>query len=101
MNYKRVNKPTARNMYNHGCNILLLPCKVNELALHHGDNQWVKPVTISLLDSDSDINKFDRAVINYEYYNCNAELGYYSHYYVSEEDYNEYTKKVGGKIYGT
>lgn len=88
-NYKRVNKPTARKMYNMGCSILLLPCKVNDSAVD-GSSIWIEPVKISLLDSDSNINHFDRAVNNYEYYNCNAELGYYAHYFVSEEDLNGY-----------
>lgn len=89
MNFKRVNKPTARKLYNKGCNIWLLPCKVNEGALQDL-NQWIKPHIISISSSEDNINQFDRAVNSYEYYNCNAELGYYSHYYVSEEDYKQF-----------
>ena len=36
------------------------------------------------------MNKFDRTVSAFEYYNCNAELGYYSAYYVTEQDYDSY-----------
>lgn len=89
-NYKRVNKPTARKIYNHGCSIMLLPCKVNESALD-GSHPWVKPCEINIIDSKSFENKFDRAVVNFEYYNCNAELGYYAHYYVSLEDLEKYS----------
>ena len=89
VSYERVNKSTARKMYNHGCSIFLLPCNVGESALT-GLNPWVSPIVISILDSDSNINKFDRAVNNYEYYNCNAELGYYAHYYVTPEDLQSY-----------
>ena len=89
VSYERVNKPTARKMYNHGCSIFLLPCKANfKVALEEGSP--VPVVSISLLDSDSDINRFDRAVNTYEYYNCNAELGYYAHYYVTQEDLQSY-----------
>ena len=82
--YNKINKPTARKMYNLGCSIMLLPCKVRL------DNEWVKPTTISLFDSEYDINEFNRAVNDYEYYNCNAELGYYAHYYVSDEELAKY-----------
>ena len=92
-NYKRINKPTARKIYNHGCDILLLPCKVSESALYDStsDNCWVRPTCINIIDSKSFENKFDRAVVNFEYYNCNAELGYYAHYYVSLEDLEKYS----------
>lgn len=85
-NYKRVNKPTARKMYNHGSSILLLPCKVSDSAVD-GSHHWVKPVTINISDCKHDANKFDRTVNDYEYYNCNAELGYYALYFVSINDF--------------
>lgn len=89
-NYKRVNKPTARKIYNQGCSILLLPCKVNESVLD-GLHPWIKPCEINIINSESFENNFDRAVVNFEYYNCNAELGYYAHYYVSLKDLEKYS----------
>ena len=86
MSYKRINKPTARKMYNHGCDILLRPCKVNDSVVE-GNHPWVKPGTINIEECKHDSNKFDRTVNEYEYYNCNAELGYYSHYFVTVEDF--------------
>ena len=71
-------------MYNHGCSILLLPCKVRF------ENEWIKPYSMSLMTSEEESNRFDRAVRTYEHFNCNAELGYYAHYFVSEEDFNSY-----------
>lgn len=85
VNYKRVNKATARKLYNNGINILLLPCKVSDSAVY-GSHPWLKPISISLLSKEYPMNIFDRSVNEYEYYNCNAELGYYAHYFVSEED---------------
>lgn len=95
VNYKRVNKPTARRMFNMGYPIKLIPCKVSERVLYHYGHYL--PIQISLSTCTTDSNKFDRSVREYEYYNCNAELGYYPHYYVSEEDYNKvynYHKEV-------
>ena len=61
VNYKRVNKATARKMYNMGCSILLLPCKVRF------ENEWVKPYSMSLMTSEETENRFDRAVRTYEH----------------------------------
>ena len=88
-NYKRVNKVTARKMYNYGCSITLLPCKINESALD-GSYSFIEPVTINMVKCTYDYNKFDRVVREYEYYNCNAESGYYPHFYVSEEELDKY-----------
>ena len=85
MVYKKVNKPIARKLYNNGITVYLLPCKVSETALT-SKNSWVNPVEISLFTCAHSANKFDRTVNEYEYYNCNAELGYYASYYVTEED---------------
>ncbi len=85
MKFRRVTKPTARKLYDRGCKILLLPCNVSESALD-GSNMWIKPVTISQDTCAEQFNKFDRTVRSFQYYNCNSELGYYPHYYVSEED---------------
>ena len=89
MVYKKVNKPTARKLYNNGITVYLLPCKVSEVALT-SKNSWVNPIEISLLTCAHSANKFDRTVNEYEYYNCNAELGYYPHYFVLESDYMDY-----------
>ena len=89
VSYKRVNKALARKMFNSGCEILLLPCKVRDDVVN-GGNPWIKPITISIFNSEFEENKFDRSVIRYEHYNCNAEVGYYSHYFVSEQDFENY-----------
>lgn len=69
----RVNKKKARNIFNNGETIFLLPCKTRI------NNYWLPACAISLT---SDIKDFDSIVNEYEYYNCNYELGYYCAYYV-------------------
>ena len=84
----RIKKPLARKMYYSGHTITVVPCKcgVNnkvlkaELSIFCGDD--TDPLTIA--------NRFDRTVREFEHYNCNAETGYYSHYYVTEEAMEEY-----------
>ena len=86
MNYKRIGKATARKCFREGCDILLLPCKVNDSAID-GSHPWVKPITINIETCKHIDSKFDMSVYDYEYYNCNAELGYYAHYFISIDDY--------------
>ena len=86
MNYERVSKPKARKYYYNGLTIKLLPCKCNDILLEENNSYWIKPVSISMMTSKESENNFDREVNEYEYYNCNAELGYYAHYYVSKEE---------------
>lgn len=93
--YRQVNKPTARKMYNKGYDVALLPCKVSLRRLSDTyDYEWIQLVTINIKDSEHEVNKFDRTVLHYEGYNCNAELGYYAHYYVLEEDYAKYKEEL-------
>lgn len=78
-------------MYYSGVPIIIVPCKcgvTNKIARAELDMQ--KDLKCGDEDSLTIINRFDRVVREFEYYNCNSELGYYSHYYVSEEDYNKY-----------
>lgn len=93
MNYKRITKPVARKMYNEGYDISLIPCCVSSRVLG-GNHLWLKPVTLNIKDCEYTENKFDRMVNDFEYYNCNAELGYYPHYFVSTDDYFKYKKEV-------
>jgi len=70
----KVNKATARNYFRAGKKVYVLPCKVRY------DNEWIKPFLLQKT------NTFDRIVSEYEYHNCNAELGYYCSYYVENEE---------------
>ena len=88
-NYNRITKPNARKMFNRGCDILLLPCKVGESALD-GTHSFIRPVKINILSCPHLENNFDRTVNEYEYYNCNAELGYYAQYFVTDEELEKY-----------
>lgn len=101
MNYKRnvyrqVNKPTARKMYNRGYGISVLPCKISLRRLSGTyDYDWIQLIEIpKQIEGQYEVSKFDRSVREFEYYNCNAELGYYAHYYVLEEDYNKYMEEL-------
>ena len=87
MEYVRVNKPTARKMYNYGLTVNLLPCKVSTNRI------WIRPYTINKAESEYSENQFDRTVIAFQFYNCNAETGYYPSFYVNEDDYTKYKEE--------
>lgn len=69
----KVNKATARKLFRKGVRIYVLPCKVRY------DNPWIQPFLLQKT------NTFDRIVLEYEFYNCNAELGYYCSYYAEKK----------------
>ena len=87
MEYVRVNKPTARKMYNYGLTVNLLPCKVSTNSV------WIRPFAINKFESEYSENKFDRTVNAFQYYNCNTETGYYPSFYVNEDDYTKYKEE--------
>jgi len=77
--YKRVDKRTARFLYNAGYTIYLVPCKVwpNDRA------PWIQPYPIYKKED----TLFDNQVNAFEYYNCNHnELGYYAAFYIKKEN---------------
>lgn len=107
MDYKRLTKPIARKMYGCGYEIKLLPCKVNSTIALDSTAQghfWINPVPVKKDSPDHIIqyedksirqcdSYFDRVVRAFEFYNCNSELGYYPHYFVTQEDYDEWCVK--------
>lgn len=77
--YKRINKAMARNEYNNGNSVFILPCKVRL------DTGWILPYMIN--SSINDAESFDKIVNAYEYYNCQYnETGKYASYYLKEEN---------------
>ena len=72
--YKRIRKDEARRLHDDGTTIYLLPCKVYPSDKH----PWIQPYKM-------DDRPFEKAVNEFEFYNCNiAELGYYAAYYIRE-----------------
>ena len=68
----RVTKPIARRLFRQGKVIHLVPCKCEP-------EDW-EPVCI---DHTSNY-LFDRLVAEFIWTNCNADVGYYPHYYIEE-----------------
>ena len=69
--FVRINKKEARNRYNDGKAVFLMPCNIRF------DNAWVQLYTINKKSGDD----FDKLVNHYEYYNCDHERGYYASFY--------------------
>ena len=76
--YTRVRKDVARRLYNEGKTIYLTPSNVAA----SDSNFWIKPYAIK---NGSERN-FDDYVNAYEYYNCGYELGYYTNFWINEEE---------------
>lgn len=89
--YKRVRKEVARNIFNRGCEVKIMPCKCNDSYVDVSRTVIIVPCVAIKKDFESgELNQFDRLINSFIYYNCNAELGYYPHYFVLESDYMDY-----------
>ena len=73
--YTRINKTKARNLFNQGIDIMIVPCNVAP----DYSNMWIQPYMINNQAGFS----FDQLINNFEYYNCNDnETGLYTAYYI-------------------
>ena len=79
--FKQLSKPIARKSFRSGEKIYVLPCKVNPMCLDPKHVGFVSPCVIEFKEDEGD-NQFDRLINMFECHNCNAELGYYAHYYI-------------------
>lgn len=78
----RVNKKVARQMYNNGKQIWLIP------DMMRLDNAWQSPCPISKKDNGGD-REFDARVNEFAYYNCDRVRGHGVKYFVKQSDYDE------------
>lgn len=78
--FTRITKQTARKRHNAGLASYMLPCKMNP------SNVWMKPVPVPVYTPQG--ATFSEIVNAFEYYNCNAETGRYTAFYIKEE-YNQ------------
>ena len=93
VSYKKVTKPTARKLFNSGTPVYLLPSKVNAFMVFDNNYKgFIQPVVISYKE-DRGENQFDRTVNEFEYYNCNSEMGYYAHYFIKEQEETKHEVK--------
>lgn len=99
-NYIQVNKSRARKLFNKGVPVYLLASKVNAYYAFDIESKTQGIITPCMVQYKKDEveNQFDRAVMYFEYYNCNSEMGYYAHYFIKKEDLNNEVKdKEAGK----
>lgn len=73
--YHRVSKPMARKAYRDGKAVMVCPCKLRP------GTPWHPEVTV---DTVIDGNDFNKVVLWFETYNCNAVAGWYASFYVTE-----------------
>lgn len=72
---KKINKTTARKLYNAGREIIAIPCKCRP------GGAWLTGVTLS---KDATGREFDALINEFEFYNCIPGLGRYAAFYVEE-----------------
>lgn len=69
--YKKVDKRVARKLFDAGGVVYLAPCKANPCSPWFG-----------LIDIRKESAAFDTVINEFEYYNCNTEMGKRAAYYV-------------------
>ena len=82
--YTQVQKRTAEKLFNNGGTVYIIACNANPCS------PWINgfyELSLELLSKHNDYipeydNDFRKHVNSYEYYNCNSELGKYSHFYI-------------------
>lgn len=89
--YTRISKRIAKKMYNDGQSVYVVPCKVYP----SDNNYWITPYEIAYTAEMQQIDleyptlayqhTFESRMANFEYYNCNYELGYYTAFYTKME----------------
>jgi len=82
--YTRIRKDVARRLFNEGKTIYLTPSNIAA----SDSNLWIKPYPIQRISGIPGV-PFDTKVNEFEYYNCNHELGYYTNFWINEEEEEE------------
>lgn len=70
---KKINKTTARKLYNSGINFTIVPCKCSP-------ERWGMEVRSA--EWNKNCRTFDQLYNEYTYYNCGMEVGTYPAFYV-------------------
>lgn len=76
--YTRIRKDVARRLFKEGKTIYLTPSNI--IPIDSGP--WIKPYPIDNRAGQD----FDSIVNNFEYYNSCYELGYYTNFWINEEE---------------
>jgi hypothetical protein len=77
--YTRIRKDVARRLFNEGKTIYLTPSNV----VASDSNMWITPIPIG---REYGLRCFNCAVSEFGYHNCNHELGYYTNFWIIEEE---------------
>lgn len=70
-NWQRVSKPMAKQLYEEGNEVYMLPCNIRP------EGMWFQPVLMPMEELS-----FDKIVNAFRWYNCNKAMGYYPAFYI-------------------
>ena len=78
-NLERVNKTKARRLYNAGCDVLFIPCKLNPENNFYNLGIWENKELAGQYEN------FDKLVNAFEFYNCRPDTGNYTAFYINKK----------------
>lgn len=93
LDYYRINRKTARKLYNLGFHIVITPCKLNPA------NKWACYSWLAKCDAFGEKDDFEKLCNAFEFYNCNHECGYYAAFYFPKLDGLHFAFKDGSNPY--
>jgi len=83
--YKRISKAQARRAYNNGLTILWIPVNLRPFT------GWAIEMPVNIMDISSNFAPFDSVLNMFESYNCNAETGRYTAFYMPFKTVDRFT----------
>ena len=84
----RITKKEARKLFRGGVKFIIVPCKCRPYNYNGslGDTAGI----VDPLKMPDKYKCFDTFVNEFEYYNCNSELGYYAAFYKTQSNTFDY-----------
>ena len=77
---ERVNKTTARKLYNAGRDVLFIPCKLNPENNFYCLGIWQNKELAGQYET------FEKLLNAYEFYNCRPDTGKYTAFYIKKSE---------------
>ena len=82
---KRIDRRKAAAAYNNGLDVLFIPCNLNPVNNFYNLGIWENKAL------DGQYRDFTALVNAFEYYNCNAETGRYTAFYIPVKTVDRFT----------
>ena len=88
----RITKKEARKLFSGGVKFIIVPCKCR--PYNYNGSLGYTACIVDPLEMPDKYKCFDTFVNEFEYYNCNPELGYYAAFYKTQSNTITHSKDI-------